>query len=441
MRPLHFVYNLIGTAVGIVAFTPAWLYHKRNRDDLERFYQRLGYYPETLRNQMHGRPRIWLHAVSVGEVGVAAAIIKALEHRVPECQIVVSTTTEQGLSRAQTVLQNRVPCFYMPIDLIGAVDRALAMVQPDILSLLETEIWPNLIIRARQRGIHTAILNGRISVRAINSYLRIRPFMRTVLSNIKAFSMISSDDARRIQSLGAAVSRISVNGNAKFDGPDPMIHKVKALDWALEMFALQEPLPPVFVAGSTREPEEQAILSAYLQLRKTFPATLLIIAPRHIERAGQIEQWAQQKGLSCQRRSNLDGANPRTAPVVILDSIGELSDIYSIASFVFCGGSLVPRGGQNLLEPAAWAKPVLYGPSMEDFADARRLIEDAGGGMTVYDAPQLAAAAELWLRRPNLAIVAGQAARQAIMAHRGAAQKHAEVIENLIQDFSKTPGL
>lgn len=441
MTPLHFVYNLVGTAVGMAAFTPAWLYYKRNRDDLERFYQRLGYYPETLRNQMHGRPRIWLHAVSVGEVGVAAAIINALERQAPQCQLVLSTTTEQGLFRAKALLHNRVSCFYVPIDLIGAVDKALAMVQPDVLALLETEIWPNLIIRARQRGVHTAILNGRISVRAINSYLRIRPFMRIVLSNINAFSMISSDDAQRIRSLGAAAARINVNGNAKFDGPDPMVHKAKALNWAADMFSLHEPLPPVFVAGSTREPEEQVILSAYLELRRTFPAIVLIIAPRHIERAGQIEQWVQQKGLSCQRRSTFDGTNPRTAPVVILDSIGELSDTYSIADFVFCGGSLVPRGGQNLLEPAAWAKPLLYGPSMEDFADARRLIEDAGGGVTITSAQQLTVVAEQWLHRPSLAIAAGQAARQAIMAHRGAAQKHAAVIETLIQDFSKIPGL
>ncbi len=435
MKPLHFLYNLIGSAVGVAAIPPAWLHYKRNRKDLERLHQRLGYYPDSIRRQMHGRPRIWLHAVSVGEVGVAAAIIKALGDRIPHGRIVLSTTTAQGLARAQDLFKGHVPCFYLPIDLMGPVNKALAMVRPDVLALLETEIWPNLIIQAHRIGIRTAILNGRISVRAINSYLKVRPLISQTLSRIDTFSMISSGDAARIKLLGADESRIAVNGNAKFDGSDPTEDSKLAKAWATRVFSLEPPCPPVFVAGSTRDPEEQIILDAFLKLRHAFPETLLVIAPRHIERADHIEQWVLAKGLTFQRRSSIDGINRRrTAPVVILDSIGELSDTYSVADFVFCGGSLAPLGGQNLLEPAAWAKPVMYGPSMEDFADARQLIEAAGGGLTIENASQMAAVAEQWLRKPHLAQSAGRAARQAIQSHRGAADKHASVIKMLLSE-------
>ncbi len=432
MNPIHLAYNLIGHGSALALIPLLWLHDRFQGRNSDRFRQRLGFYPETLRQGFQGNPRIWLHAVSVGEVGVAAAIIKALHQCLPHCQIALSTTTEQGLAQARMQLGEDVSCFYAPLDLIGATQKALKMVQPHILALLETEIWPNLIITAQRMGVRTAILNGRISTRTIYGYRKIRPLMCYTLSHVNAFSMISSTDARRIRSLGAPEDRIAVNGNAKFDGPDPLTD-AHAHAWATTLFGLQA-APPVFVAGSTREPEEQTLLDAYLQIRQSFPEALLIIAPRHTERTPQIEQWIRDRGLACQRRTSLDGLQqPRTAPVIILDTMGELSATYSVASFVFCGGSLVPKGGQNVLEPAMWGKPVIHGPSMEDFAGAQQLIASAGGCLTVGNAEQLAAAAVDWLRHPEKARSAGHAARQAILAHRGAAQKHAAVITRLLQ--------
>ncbi|MFZ1986748.1 MAG: 3-deoxy-D-manno-octulosonic acid transferase [Desulfatitalea sp.] len=433
MNFLHFAYNLIGTCAGLSLIAPLWLRHRNNPEDRERFRQRLGWYPPSIRNEFQQGPRVWLHAVSVGEVGVAAAIIPSLLAQLPNCRIALSTTTRQGLTRAQALFKDGVPCFYAPIDLIGPTGKALTMVRPDVLALLETELWPNLIIKARRMGVRTAVLNGRISVRSIHRYLRIRPLIQYTLDHIDAFSMISRDDAVRIHSLGADENHIAVHGNAKFDSPDPLIGDNPARRWAMALYGLEEQTP-VFVAGSTRDPEELIVLKAFGRLLRAFPQAVLILAPRHTTRVGQIEQYVRQNGLTCQRRSQLEGASsPRTCPVVVLDTIGELYDTYSVASFVFCGGSLVPKGGQNVLEPAVWAKPVMYGPSMEDFADARQLIEAAGGGRTVHNADQMAVISEAWLRNPSAAQDAGRSARQAIISHRGAAQKHAAVIAQLLE--------
>ena len=220
------------------------------------------------------------------------------------------------------------------------------MVRPEALVLMETEIWPNLIAAAHGMGVPIAIVNGRISVRTINYYRKIKPLLRSILSTVDRFSMISEGDASRIATLGAPRDRIAVNGNAKFDAPAPtgVPDPHRRLT---DLYGLK-PGAPVFVAGSTRFPEERLLLDAYGTIRREFPETVMLIAPRHVNRTDQIERWVTERGLACQRRSILEPLQrPRTAPVVILDTIGELAATYAIATFVFCGGSLVPKGGQK----------------------------------------------------------------------------------------------
>jgi 3-deoxy-D-manno-octulosonic-acid transferase len=367
----------------------------------------------------------------VGEVGVAAAVGNELLQQWPGCRLMISTTREQGYDRARDLLGDRARCFFAPLDLVGATRKALHGIQPDALVLLETEIWPNLIVGASRLGARTAIVNGRLSVRSIKRYLKIRSLMQYTLSHIDAFSMISQDDALRMKSLGAPAERLTINGNAKFDNAGT-VKDSNARRWAAKLLGLN-PAVPVIVAGSTRNPEEQSVLDAYIKIRELLPDCLLVIAPRHIERVDQIAHWIAERGLAFQRRTELENhGDQRTAPVVILDTIGELSMIYCVADVVFCGGSLVPKGGQNLLEPAICGKPVLYGPSMEDFEDARDLIQRAGGGVTVVDAATLSAKALDWLSNPQRAQSAGMAARRAVLPHRGAARKHADVISELL---------
>ena len=435
MTPSFFLYNLVGTGAGLTLTPLLWLYFRNKDEENERFRQRMGRYPQSLRVAHEARPRVWLHAVSVGEVGAAAAILKPLWELRPDCHVTLSCTTRQGLARARSQLADRVESFYAPIDLAWPVDQALTMVRPDVLVFLETEIWPNWIERAHRKGIRIAMVNGRISVRSIHNYRKIHPLMRHALSRIDRFSMISSADAARIESMGADRGRIQVHGNAKFDSPDPQAAGDAARQWARRLLNLAD-TAPVIVAGSTRHPEEKIVMEAYARILQSCPEAILILAPRHLNHIDDIEAYIKTAGFTCQRRTMLDPPRcERSAQVVLLDTIGELAAIYSVASLVFCGGSLVRKGGQNVLEPAMWSKPVLFGPSMEDFADARTLIEKAGGGVTVQHGGELAEVASDWLRHPFKADAAGKAARRAILAHRGAAAKHAAVISRLLGDL------
>ena len=411
--PLYIIYSIITGRFG------------------QRMRQRLGLYPPSVTAGIIGTPRIWLHAVSVGEVGAAVAIIEALTATIPDCAIVLSTTTTSGQNFACEKLPANVTCIYAPIDFIPSVRCALSAIRPDILVLLETEIWPNWLAESRRRGVHTALVNGRISVRSIRRYLKIRPLMQTVLAHIEVFSMISPSDAQRIQAIGAARDNVITSGNAKYDCLLQQVDDAQRQKLAGQLNLTEN--EPVFVAGSTRGREQQIVLDVYEKIRRDFPDTLLIIAPRHIGRGREVESLAGEKGFSCQYRTDLDmPGNTRTAPVIILDTIGELQTIYSIATVVFCGGSLVPLGGQNILEAAVWGKPVLYGPSMEDFQDAKELLDKTGGGIQVADGTELAEKVDYFFRHPEEARRIGRLARQAVQFHKGAARKHADALRDLL---------
>lgn len=431
MNLSHFIYNLLVTSTAPVLVPLMWLHQRSGHGHPDQLHHRLGFYSQSLSAAQKERPKIWLHAASVGEVGVAVAVALALRQAQWQGQIVLSTTTEQGLAQAMRRLGQDVPCFFAPLDWLWPVKRALEMVRPNVLAILETEIWPNLLACAHRFGVSTAIINGRISGRSFKKYDRIKSLMRFVLSQVDAFSMISEADAGRVLALGAPPERVVVHGSAKFDVSDPDNFD-RERQWAQHLFGIAADLP-VFVAGSTRDPEEDTILDAFIRIRNHDSRMILIIAPRHIQRCEQIVARVRARGLACQLRTQIDGYDQkRSAPVVVVDTIGELFAIYSVARFVFCGGSLVPKGGQNLLEPALWGKPIMYGPSMEDFAHARELIEGVGGGIRVDSGDQIVQSAIRWLRNPEEARIAGQAARNAVLPHRGAARKHARVLLDLL---------
>ncbi|MFC1798406.1 3-deoxy-D-manno-octulosonic acid transferase [Thermodesulfobacteriota bacterium] len=432
MKLAFWAYNLL-TTVLLVSISPFFgafaLVSGKHRDSIR---QRLGCYPRQPVKSARSH-RIWIHAASVGEVRVAAAIIRSLAHMLPDADIILSTITGQGQRFARADLGAEIRCIYAPIDWFLSVKKAFAALQPDILVCLETEIWPNLLQEAHRTGVRIALINGRISDRSIKRYLFIRPFMRNILEHVNAFSMIRDKDAQRIRKLGAAPERIMVNGNAKYDlllsqSDDQTKTHITSL------YRLKQN-QPVFIAGSTRRQEDDIVLDVYRQIIKSFPDTLLIIAPRHVFKSRQIQIAVSEKGLECQLRTALDSPGAqRTAPIVILDTIGELQATYSIASVVFCGGSLVPLGGQNVLEAAVWGKPVLYGPSMEDFQDAKKLLDKTGGGIQVADKDQLEKEVLALLANPTKAERIGDRARQAVFFNKGAAHKHAVVISNLLSE-------
>jgi len=421
------IYRLFSCAVFFIFYPLFRLYTRITGQYRDGLGQRTGRYRAGVTDRLYGTPRIWLHAVSVGEVNVAGAILDCLHKRLPDCSLIVSTTTEQGFRAAVDRFGARASCIYAPLDFVGAVKRALATLQPDILVCLETEIWPNWLHEAHKKGIRTALLNGRISMRTINHYMKIRPLIRSALSHMDAFSMIQRADAKRIKMLGAAPDRITVNGNAKFDvlqkRADASVKTVMR-----QLYNIKKG-QKVLVAGSVRNREDLILLDVYQKIVRIFPKTLLIIVPRHIQRATAIGKHVGEHGFSYRYRSTLgSGGRPIYASVVVVDTMGELMATYSIASIAFCGGSLVPLGGQNILEAAVWGIPVFFGPSMEDFMDARALLDTSGGGIQVADGNELAEKMIYYLNNPGKAAATGQLARKAVATNSGAAEKHAEVI-------------
>jgi 3-deoxy-D-manno-octulosonic-acid transferase len=425
-RFVYGLYRLFSSAVFFIFFPFFWLYTRITGRYREGLGQRAGIYRTGAVRQLAGGPIIWLHAVSVGEINVAGAIIDRLRNRLPGCCLIVSTTTEQGFQAAVKTFGTEATCIHAPLDSAGAVRRALATLQPDILVCLETEIWPNWLNAAHKKGVKIALLNGRISMRTINHYMKIRPLIRTTLAHVDAFSMIQTADADRITRLGAAADRITVNGNAKFD----VLQKKAAasIKPAMRQLYNVKKGQVVLVAGSVRNREDRILLGVYQKIVQIFPKALLIIAPRHIGKAAAIGQHVGEHEFSCQYRSALGpGGHPRTASVVVVDTMGELMATYSIATLAFCGGSLVPLGGQNILEAAVWGIPVFFGPSMEDFLDAKALLGPSGG-IQVADGRELADKMLYYLNHPEKSAAAGQRARKAVVTRSGAADKHADVI-------------
>ncbi len=424
------LYGALSGALFTLVFPALWGYGRLSGRIRSGLPERLGRPASDALRRLGPRPRVWFHAASLGEVRVGAAIIRALRVREPRLSILVSVMTEHGRRLARRVLDPDIPVVFAPLDFPPAVHRALKLVQPDVLVFLETEIWPNWAFEARRMGIRTALINGRISRSSFGRYRKIRIFLRSVLKGFDSFSMSTQEDADRIRTLGAVSRKIAVHGSAKYDlltsDADPQLAcGVRRL---LALGAEQ----PVLVAGSTRKGEEHSVLRAFERIRQARPDALLIIAPRHVERTAAVASQVRARGLDCQLKTQLERGRPRSAPVVILNTFGELFHFYSVASLVFCGGSLVPLGGQNPLEPAAWLKPVLFGPHMENFLDAKRALEAAGGGFQIRNGAELAERA-LWLLADDQELKKrGAQAHRALLMCQGASQAHARSIADLL---------
>ena len=427
---LYGAYALLGSGLFAVCFPPFYLYSRLAGRYGDHLIERIGFVPFDVARNLAGSPRIWIHAVSLGEVRAAAPIVKALENILPGASVLVTTTTEHGRALARKTFDPRIPVMYGPIDFIGSVRKALARVRPDILVFLETEIWPAWLVEAHRMGIKTALVNGRISVRSIRGYLKFRPFFRYVLKGVDAFSMITEEDASRVKALGAPSERVRVNGNAKYDFPGAMADASTERE-IRQILGLDDSVP-VLLAGSTRQGEEIVVLEAYERILKAFPETVLIIAPRHVARTNAVGVLIAGRGLGYQLWSDLESNRAvRVEPVVLIDAFGALPAIYSVGTIIFCGASLVPLGGQNPLEAAVWGKAVFYGPSMEDFEDARIMLENVGAGIAVSSSEALAEKACWFLERPEWLRSLGKRAKEAVKKNQNAAPKHARVIGRL----------
>lgn len=395
---------------------------------------KLGFIPPSLQKKMVGFPRLWINAVSVGEVIAVSSLVKALREIYPQACLILSTGTETGQEMAKRMVKEATAYIYYPLDLPWVVRRILNIVNPDLFINTETEIWPNFLCLAKKRGVKIILVNGRISVRSFGRYRKTSFFWRKVLENLDVMSMISEVDAERIKVMGAKPERVVVNGNSKYDA---LVSQIEPHfeDEMREILNINKE-DKVFIAASTHRGEEKIVLQAYKRFLEKFPRMLLIIVPRHVGRVREVEEIIRKEELgSYLRRSQVEGGKQRTTePIIILDTIGELFKVYSLGTLIFCGGSFVPRGGQNILEPAAWGKVVFYGPSMEDFLDARELLERAGAGILLENTEKLIEKGLDLLSHPEELRKRGEAGREAIMSCRGAGQRNAQLVRRLLDD-------
>jgi 3-deoxy-D-manno-octulosonic-acid transferase len=417
----YLLYNILILFLFPILF-PLVLLKTKSKEELK---QRLGFYDKDYNNNAV-KSKIWIHAASVGETNAGLLIAKAFIKLVPDCSIIFSTMTVTGQNLAKEKilsdknLSSKITFIYAPLDFLFSVKKAIKTFKPDILVLIETEIWPNLIKEAKKSGVKTAILNGRISSKYLKRYIFIKSLLKYLFKDIDIFSMIKKEDAEGIKLLGADTKKIKISGNVKFDISYYQQNQID-INYFEKIFNISKNTP-VFVAGSTRFKEHDVILNVYEKIIKTLPEAILIIAPRHIERTSYIYNLLKKKNISCQLRSEIK--DKRKAQIVILDTIGELSIIYEIATIAFCGGTLEPFGGHNILEPVICGKPVCYGPFTDNFADARKLIENTEGGIEVKNKEELYEKVIYFLQHKDKAKKAGAEAKAELSSHIGAAEKH-----------------
>ncbi len=370
-RSVYSLYSIL-LFVAVVVSAPWWLLeslrHGKYRTGLG---ERLGKVPDRISNQV-ATNTIWIHAVSVGEVLAITRVIDELKAQLPGWRVVVSTTTDTGQKLARERFgENNV--FYVPVDMPFATRAYLQALRPKLLVLAESEFWPNLLRLARLSGAAVAVVNARVSDRSLPGYLRIQKVLRRVMENVQLFLAQSEEDARRLIQMGALAERVHVSGNLKFE--------VKpSARWAITTaFAAmkRKDAGPLLVAGSTLDGEETMLLDTFRQVVVRYPNAVLLLAPRHPERFDAVASLLTSSGLRQQRRSRWKEDDPIATGVFLLDSIGELASLYELADLAFVGGSLVPRGGHNVLEAAQFGTPTLVGPHTENFRDIIEIFRRA----------------------------------------------------------------
>jgi 3-deoxy-D-manno-octulosonic-acid transferase len=434
MYLLYLLYTLL-TLVFFVAASPWVLYQGLRRGQyVGTLRQRFGYLPVSFNPD--GDEAVWIHAVSVGEALTARPLLAELRRRYPKLRLVVSTTTLAGQQVARQNLQGVDEVFYFPFDLGFSVRRILRLVRPRLFLMMETEIWPNLLRACRRSGVKTVMVNGRVSDRSYPRYRLIRPFFRRVLDDVDRFCVQGEESRRRLLDLGAAPARMTVTGSLKFDSL-PSARQARHGDRVVRFFRVA-PSRPVVIAGSTMRGEETHVLDAFGAVRGV-DQSLLILAPRHPERFAEVERMAKDAGFDTVRRSELEIDKEPCAEVVVLDSIGELAQLYQVATLVFVGGSLVETGGHNILEPAAFGKPIVFGPHMHNFAEIAGVFLSNGAAVQVASGNELGVVLRRLLHDPAERARLGGAARTLVDANRGAKDKTMAVIGELLPEAPVVP--
>jgi 3-deoxy-D-manno-octulosonic-acid transferase len=418
---MFLLYNILLT-LAFPVILAVLLAKKRCRPGLR---QRLGYVPAGLVAEQGDGRTIWVHAVSMGEATAAVPLVQQLKARYPDVRIVVSTVTETGRETIQKKLGGQAGHLYFPLDYPWAVRPVLDAVRPCLIIIVETELWPNFLREAAARGIPVILANGRLATDSFAGYRRLRFFFRRVLAAFTLCSMQTDRDVERIIQLGVAPERVVRTGNLKYDqAPQAAPGRISKRDLGVKDGE------ELFVAGSTHPGEEEAVLDCYRRLLDVAPALVLVLAPRHIERADAVCAAARLRGFDVSRRTRL---SPSSGPrVIVLDTRGELASLYREATLVFVGGSLVDVGGHSPLEPAAWGKAVVFGPHMDHFAEAAEQFISRGAGVQVGNADEMAETMTAMLKDRAKLEERGKAAYQLVLENQGAVARTVALIARVL---------
>jgi 3-deoxy-D-manno-octulosonic-acid transferase len=432
---MFFLYSLVFT-LGVVLAAPYYVWRYRRTSLLRNSWrERLGYLPAHFRQERRGA--IWIHAVSVGETLAVAGLVRALVERYPERKSFISHVTPTGREAGETRLPGVAGRFYLPLDWSTCTRRALDCLKPGLLIIVETELWPNLLRMAHRSGARVALVNARISDRSFPGYRFFRPFIRSVFENVDLAFAQTPRDAERLCAIGAAPGRVMVAGNLKFDGQPP---ETGGFARSLKRALTAASRDPVMVAASTMAGEEELVLRAWREIYRSYPQSLLILAPRHPARFERVAQLLASQGVSFVLRTLLPEDTNQAAAllaspaVLLLDTLGELAGHFELADVVFMGGSLVPTGGHNLLEPAQCGKPVIFGPHMENFRDAADTFLEAGAAIRVQTWSELSTQTIRLLQDEKQRVAMGTAARETVEKGRGATARILQGLSRLIDD-------
>lgn len=386
--------------------------------------QRLGRYPRDFFKAIEGRRVIWVHAVSVGEVISSELFIQSLRRRYPKAGIIFSTTTPTGQAAARQRLKGVDQFIYFPFDLPWVTRSVVERISPALFIFLETELWPNFLRTLSKKGIPSILINGRISDRGFRRYRRVRFFLSSVLEEVSLFLMQTERDAEKIRTLGAPSDRVIRTGNMKYD--QAASQGVPKEPGTLRTEIGLAPGERLMIAGSTHEGEEESVLDAYRIIADAIGPMKLLIAPRHLDRLSRVEELLAQRGMTCVRKTTLDGM--RNYEVVLLDTLGELDQYYALADLIFVGGSLVPIGGHNVLEVAAHRKPVFFGPYMSNFKEIADQLKGSGGGMEVSGGKEMGLQMVWLMQHSGEMKKRGESAYQVVLANRGAVMRNVEQV-------------
>ena len=434
---MQLLYNIAAIIIVILIIPMFMVRSVREKGFVERIRQSLGFFPEHALDKVEKKDCIWVHAASVGEIVATSPLIKEFRKEFPKSPILVSVVTTSGYEMANRIIKDADAIIYFPLDLPWLAGHVLRRIRPRVFLPVETELWPNFLRTARKIHVPVMMVNGRISDKSVKQYKHLHSLLRNMIGTVKLFAMQSPIDAEYIMRLGAPQELVTVTGNTKFDQTYTDVSPEEKQKIIEEMGLSKN--DGIFLAGSTHRGEEEAVLQAFKAVRETHPHARLVIAPRELLRTMEVVHLCRKAGFSVTTRTKLQNEAPQGEDIVILDTIGELGKVYSIGDVVFVGGSLVPHGGHNILEPAAHGKAIIVGSHMFNFKDTYALFKNRDACLTVKNGEELAKQVTRLFDEPEHRHRMEEETRAIVRENKGASRKSAILLHQMLESYESSP--